>query len=96
MAIQGWPGHRRRPGEVGVMTTDQIVGNMTSIRRRIRSIDTEYEGLENRVEAMNVVQAALREMTTLHSMLPKRLKEKSWVFLSLERGRTHYRSEGWR
>ncbi len=78
------------------MTTSQIVGNMTSIRRRIRHIDTEYEGLDNRVEAMNVVQAALREMSTLHSMLPKRLKEKSWVFLSLERGRTHYRSEGWR
>ena len=78
------------------MTTGQIVGSMASIRRRIRHIDSEYEGLENRVKAMNVVQAALREMTTLHSMLPKRLKEKSWVFLSLERGRTHYRSDGWK
>ena len=78
------------------MTTGLIVANMTSIKRRIRTINTEYDGLENPLEAMNVVQAALREMSTLHSLLPKRLKEKSWVFLSLERGRTHHRSEGWK
>lgn len=78
------------------MTMDQIVVNMTSIKRRLRSINTEYDGLDNRVEAMNVVQAALHEMTALHNMLPKQLQEKSWVFMSLERGRTHYRSAGWR
>jgi hypothetical protein len=78
------------------MTTDQIVGNLTSIKRRLRSINTEYDGLDNRVEAMNVMQAALHEMTALHHMLPKALQEKSWVFLSLERGRTHYRSAGWK
>lgn len=78
------------------MTTDQIVGNMTSIKRRLRSINTEYDGLDNRVEAMNVMQAALHEMTALHHMLPKTLQKKSWVFLSLERGRTHYRSAGWK
>jgi hypothetical protein len=75
---------------------DQIVVNMTSIKRRLRSINTEYDGLDNRVEAMNVVQAALHEMIALHNMLPKPLQEKSWVFMSLERGRTHYRSAGWR
>jgi len=78
------------------MSIDQIVGNMTSIKRRLRSINTQYDGLDNRVEAMNVVQAALHEMTALHNMLPKPLQEKSWVFMSLERGRTHYRSAGWR
>ena len=78
------------------MTMDQIVVNMTSIKRRLRSINRAYDNLENRVEAMNVVQAALHEMTALHSMLPKQLRQKSWVFMSLERGRTHYRSAGWR
>jgi len=78
------------------MTTGLIVANMTSIKRRLRHINTEYDGLDNRLEAMNVVQAALREMSTLHSLLPKSLKDKSWVFLSLERGRTHYRAEGWK
>ena len=78
------------------MTTDQIVGNLTSIKRRLRSINTAYDQLDNRVEAMNVVQAALHEMNTLHSMLPKPLRKKSWVFLSMERGRTHYRSAGWK
>ncbi len=78
------------------MTMDQIVGNMTSIKRRLRNINTEYDVLENQVEAMNVVQAALHEMSALHNMLPKSLQEKSWVFLSLERGRTHYRSAGWK
>ena len=78
------------------MSIDQIVGNMTSIKRRLRSINTEYDVLENRVEAMNVVQAALHEMTALHNMLPKQFQKKSWVFMSLERGRTHYRSAGWR
>jgi len=75
---------------------DQIVGNLTSIQRRLRNINTEYDVLENQVEAKNVVQAALHEMTALHNMLPKQLRGKSWVFLSLERGRTHYRSAGWR
>jgi hypothetical protein len=78
------------------VTTDQIVGNLTSIKRRLRSINTEYDALDNRVEARNVMQAALHEMTTLHNMLPKALRTKSWVFLSLERGRTHYRSAGWK
>jgi hypothetical protein len=78
------------------METDRIVGSLTSIRRRLRSINRQYDGLENRVEAMNVVQAALHEMTALHSLLPKPLQEKSWVFLSLERGRTHDRAAGWR
>ena len=78
------------------MEMEHIVGSMTSIKRRLRSINTQYDGLENRVEAMNVVQAAISEMTVLHSLLPKRLQEKSWVFLSLERGRTHMRSAGWR
>jgi hypothetical protein len=78
------------------MTMDQIVGNMTSIRRRLRNISTEYDVLENQVEAMNVVQAAISEMNTLHNLLPKQLQKKSWVFLSLERGRTHYRSAGWK
>jgi hypothetical protein len=78
------------------MTMDQIVGNMTSIRRRLRNISTEYDVLENQVEAKNVVQAALSEMTALHNLLPTKLRKKSWVFLSLERGRTHYRSSGWR
>ena len=78
------------------MTTDEIVGNLTSIKRRLRSINTEYDGLDNRLEAKNVMQAALHEMTTLHAMLPKPLRSKSWVFLSLERGRTHYRSAGWK
>ena len=78
------------------MTTGLILANMTSIKRRIRHINSEYDGLDNRLEAMNVVQAALREMTTLHSLLPKPIKEKSWVFLSLERGRTHCRAEGWK
>jgi hypothetical protein len=78
------------------MTMDQIVGNMTSIKRRLRNINTEYDVLENQVEAMNVVQAALHEMSALHNMLPKSLQEKSWVFLSLERGRTHSRSAGWK
>jgi hypothetical protein len=78
------------------MEMEHIVGSLTSIRRRIRSINTQYDVLDNRVEAMNVVQAALSEMTALHSLLPKRLQEKSWVFLSLERGRTHLRSAGWR
>jgi hypothetical protein len=78
------------------MTTDQIVGSMTSIKKRLRSINAEYDVLENHVEAMNVVQAALQEMSVLHTLLPKPLQEKSWVFLSLERGHTHYRSAGWR
>lgn len=78
------------------MGTDAIVGSLTSIRRRLRCISSQYDGLENRVEAMNVVQAALHEMTTLHSLLPKGLQDKSWVFLSLERGRTHDRAAGWR
>jgi len=78
------------------MTTDQIVGSMTSIKKRLRSISAEYDVLENHVEAMNVVQAALQEMSVLHTLLPKPLQEKSWVFLSLERGHTHYRSAGWR
>ncbi len=78
------------------MTMGQIVDNMTSIKRRLRSINTEYDGLDNRVEAKNVMQAALHEMTALHNMLPKALRKKSWVFLSLERGRTHYRSAGWK
>ncbi len=78
------------------MTMDQIVGNLTSIQRRLRNINTEYDVLENQVEAKNVVQAALHEMSALHNMLPKKLRGKSWVFLSLERGRTHYRSSGWR
>ncbi len=78
------------------MTMDQIVGNMTSIRRRLRNISTEYDVLENQVEAKNVVQAAISEMTALHNLLPKQLRGKSWVFLSLERGRTHYRSAGWK
>ena len=78
------------------MTMDQIVGNLTSIKRRLRNINTEYDGLENRVEAMNVLQAALSEMTALHNLLPKPLQQKSWVFMSMERGRTHYRSAGWR
>jgi hypothetical protein len=34
-------------------------------------------------------------MSTLHNMLPKQLKEKSWAFLSMERGRTHSR-DGWK
>jgi hypothetical protein len=93
-----WPGRprERRVREVGLMTTDQIVGSMTSIKKRLRSISKEYDLLENHVEAMNVVQAALHEMTVLHTLLPKPLQEKSWVFMSLERGRTHYRSAGWR
>jgi hypothetical protein len=78
------------------MTMDQIVGNMTSIRRRLRNISTEYDVLENQVEAKNVVQAAISEMNALHNLLPKQLRKKSWVFLSLERGRTHYRSAGWK
>ncbi len=78
------------------MTTDQIVGNLTSIKRRLRNINTEYDGLDNRVEAKNVMQVALHEMTALHNMLPNALRSKSWVFLSLERGRTHYRSAGWK
>jgi hypothetical protein len=69
---------------------------MTSIKKRLRSISAEYDILENHVEAMNVVQAALQEMSVLHTLLPKPLQEKSWVFLSLERGHTHYRSAGWR
>jgi hypothetical protein len=81
---------------VEIMTTDQIVGNLTSIKRRLRSINTEYDVLDNRVEAKNVMQAALHEMTALHNMLPKALRTKSWVFLSMERGRTHYRSAGWK
>lgn len=78
------------------MTMDQIVDSLTSIKKRLRTINTEYDGLDNRVEALNVVQAALGEMTALHSLLPRQLAKKSWVFLSLERGRTHYRSAGWR
>jgi hypothetical protein len=78
------------------MTTGEIVGNLTSIKRRLRSINTEYDGLDNSVEAKNVMQAALHEMTMLHNMLPKSLRTKSWVFLSIERGRTHYRSAGWK
>jgi len=78
------------------MTMDQIVGNMTSIQRRLRNISTEYDVLENQVEAKNVVQAAISEMNALHNLLPKQLRKKSWVFLSLERGRTHYRSAGWK
>jgi hypothetical protein len=77
------------------MSTDVIVANLTSIKRRIRNINTEYDILENPLEAKNVVQAALREMSTLHNMLPKQLKEKSWAFLSMERGRTHSR-DGWK
>jgi hypothetical protein len=91
-----WPAVSARSREVELMTMDQIVDNMTSIKRRLRTINTEYDGLDNRVEALNVVQAALGEMTMLHNMLPKQLQKKSWVFLSLERGRTHYRSAGWR
>ena len=78
------------------MTTDQIVGNLTSIKRRLRSISTAYDALDNSVEAKNVMQAALHEMSALHNMLPKALRTKSWVFLSLERGTTHYRSAGWK
>jgi len=78
------------------MTMDQIVGNMTSIQRRLRTISTEYDVLENQVEAKNVVQAAISEMNALHNLLPKQLRKKSWVFLSLERARTHYRSAGWK
>lgn len=72
------------------MTTDQLLENLTSLHRRLRSISMEYDGLENRVEAMNVVQVALQEMSTLHNLLPEKLREKSWVFLSLERGRSHW------
>jgi hypothetical protein len=78
------------------MTTDQIVGSMTSIKKRLRNISAAYDVLENHVEAMNVVQAALHEMSVLHTLLPRPLQDKSWVFLSLERGHTHHRSAGWR
>ena len=91
-----WPAVSARSREVELMTMDQIVDNMTSIKRRLRSINTEYDVLDNGVEAKNVMQAALHEMSALHNMLPKALRTKSWVFLSLERGRTHYRSAGWK
>ncbi|HKV46176.1 MAG TPA: hypothetical protein VJT32_16120 [bacterium] len=74
------------------MTVDQVVGGLASIRKRIRAINARYDGLENQLEAMNVVQAALHEMSTLHELLPADLKGKSWVFLSLERGRAPWRS----
>ncbi|HKV44175.1 MAG TPA: hypothetical protein VJT32_05795 [bacterium] len=72
------------------MTTNQLLGTLTSLSRRLRSINAEYDGLENPVEAMHVVQAALSEMSVLHNMLPEALRGKSWVFLSLERGRGHW------
>ncbi|HLW58727.1 MAG TPA: hypothetical protein VKV57_02250 [bacterium] len=74
------------------MTVDQLVGGMTLIRKRIRAINARYDGLENQNEAMNVVQAALHEMSILHELLPADLKGKSWVFLSLERARVPWRS----
>jgi len=74
------------------MTVDRVVVELASIRRRIRAINARYDGLDNRLEAMNVVQAALHEMTTLHALLPRNLREKSWVFLSMERGRISWRS----
>jgi len=39
-----------------------------------------------------VFQAALSELSAMHNLLPEHLREKSWVFLSLERGSTHWRS----
>lgn len=74
------------------MTVDQVVGGLTSIRKRLRAINAQYDGLENRLEALNVVQAALHEMSALHALLPADLKGKSWVFLSMERGRVPWRS----
>ena len=71
------------------MRLDQIVGEMASIRRQLRNINARFGGLENPVEALNVMQAALHELAILHTMLPKRLRDKSWALLSLERARMH-------
>lgn len=75
------------------MTTDQLVDSLTALHKRCRTI-TEHDRLDNPFEAMNVVQAALNEMSTLHNLLPDELREKSWVFLSLKRGRTTWRHAG--
>jgi len=88
--IKKGPGREPTAGRWGdAVTTNQLLGTLTSLSKRLRSINAEYDGLENHVEAMNVVQAALNEMSLLHTLLPEALRAKSWVFLSLERGRTH-------
>ena len=74
------------------MTTCELVGTLASLHKRLRTISTHYDGLENQIEAKNVFQAALSELSAVHNLLPEHLKEKSWVFLSLERGNTHWRS----
>ena len=75
------------------MTTCELVGTLASLHRRLRTISTYYDGLENQIEARNVFQAALSELSTMHNLLPEHLRGKSWVFLSLERGSTtHWRS----
>ena len=74
------------------MTTCELVGTLASLHRRLRTISTHFDGLENQIEAKNVFQAALSELSAVHNLLPEHLREKSWVFLSLERGGPHWRS----
>jgi len=69
------------------MSLDQIVGTMVGLKRRLRVVNAQLDGLDNRVEALNVMQAALHEMAILHDLLPKPLRDKSWALLSLERAR---------
>ena len=76
---------------MSIVSVDQVVGGLTSIRKRLRAINARYDGLDNRLEAMYTVQAAINEMTTLHALLPQHLREKSWVFQSMERGRIPWR-----
>ena len=85
------PGDNSLKGGVN-MTTCELVGTLASLHRRLRTISTYYDGLENQIEARNVFQAALSELSAMHNLLPEHLREKSWVFLSLERGSTHWRS----
>jgi len=36
------------------MTTCELVGTLASLHRRLRTISTQYDGLENQIEAKNV------------------------------------------
>jgi len=68
------------------MKTDQVVVSLVSLHKRLRAINAVYDGLEDKPEALTVAQAAFREMSVLHRLLPQNLKRKIWVVLSIEKG----------
>lgn len=58
-----------------------VIPSLLRIHRQLRILDQAYMGAEAKKQVQSAVEAKLHDLRAIHDLLPRDVRDKSWILL---------------